>query len=435
MAVPIGSNRDQHPSPGASILLGLLRLDAGSVAVSRVRELPPQAWDEVLALALRHGVASLLQRALQAGGALAALPEPLRARLEHERRATALDNLRNYGEFRRVARMLRDRNVPVIALKGLHLAELVYRDISLRPMIDLDLLVPRAQRKQAIVALRAEGYGLEEQMLERAFEEGGQADAVKAMLDGKYHVGLAPRRLGTVVEIHWSLADPLHPYSAPIEDIWRDALPARLGDADTCVMSPEFLLLHVCAHLAYNHVFAFSLRALCDIAEIVRAHPALDWTAVAERGRRHGWRTGVAAALRLARDHLGAQVPAEALAAIGGDALDTELLAEALAHLLALAEIPDELRAAPSLLVLAGRRGLGAKITMAWDRLFVPRAELALIYGVPEHSARIPLYYAARLRDLVRTYSASAWAFSVSDPQLAATAARQARLAKWIAAA
>ena len=125
-------------------------------------------------------------------------------------------------------------------------------------------------------------------------------------------------------------------------------------------------------------------------------------------------------------------MPADALAAIGGDALAPELLAQALAHLLAFEQIPDELRAAPNLMVLAGQGGLGAKIGIAWNRLFVPRAELALIYGIPEHSARIGLYYAVRLRDLVRTYAASAWAFSVSDPELAATAARHARLSKWI---
>ena len=425
------SNRNERLSAGASALLGLLQLPGIPAPADRLRDLSPRAWEETLAIALRHGVAPLLHRALQSEGALAALPQPLRTRLEEERRATALDNLRNYGEFRRLARVLRERAIPVIALKGLHLAELAYRDLSLRPMVDLDLLVPLTQRKQAIAALRIEGYGCEEPKLENRFDD-GTPDAIEAMLEGKYHVGLAHGRLGTVVEIHWTLADPLYPYAPPLEDIWRCAVPARLGDADTLVMSPEFLLLHVCAHLAYNHVFAFSLRALCDIAEIVRAYPALDWTVLAEHGRRHGWRIGVAAALRLARDHLGAQVPADALEAVGGDALDPALLAEALAHLLAFADIPDELRAAPNLMILAGRRGLGAKIAMAWNRLFVPRAELALIYGIPERSARVALYYAIRLRDLVRTYAASAWAFSVSDPRLAATAARHARLARWI---
>ena len=68
-------------------------------------------------------------------------------------------------------------------------------------------------------------------------------------------------------------------------------------------MSPEFLLLHVCAHLACNHLFSFDLRALADIAEIGRAHPGMDWDAFAEQARMHRWQRGVALALALARRH------------------------------------------------------------------------------------------------------------------------------------
>jgi hypothetical protein len=57
---------------------------------------------------------------------------------------------------------------------------------------------------------------------------------------------------------------------------------------------------------------------------------------------------------------------------------------------------------------------------------------LALLYGVPESSVRLSLYYAVRIGDLLRRYAAGAWALNVADPQLAATAARQARLARWI---
>lgn len=422
MAMPSAS--DPHPrlSPGARALLGFLQPAAGAAAAARVGDLLPQAWDETLELALRHGVAPLLHRALQASGGLAGLPNTLRARLEEQRRATALDNLRNYGQFRRVALALHERDIPVIALKGLHLAELVYRDIGLRPMADLDILVPRTRLEQAVATLRGLDYGFAEDL----------SGAAGAMLNIKCNIGFAHRDLDVWIEVHWSLDEPPERYAAVLENIWRSAVPARLGDADALVMSPEFLLLHVCAHLACNHTFAFSLRALCDIAEIVRVHPALDWTAVADHGRRHGWGRGVAAALRLAGDHLGAVVPADALAALGADALDPGMLAEAMEHLLTSIDMPDELLTAPNLLAIAGKRGPREKLAALWARIFVPRAELALRYGVPERSARLSLYYAVRMRDLLRKYAASAWALNVSDPELAAAAARHARLAKWI---
>ena len=157
MNAPGSSSGHEGLSPAASVLLGLLRPVGTLEPVACVRDLPPQIWDEVLDIALPHGVAPLLHRALQLGNALDAVPEQSRVRLEEERRATAFANLRNLGEFRRVAQALREQDIPVIALKGLHLAELVYRDIGLRPMVDMDLLVPRSQRKDALNVLRKLG--------------------------------------------------------------------------------------------------------------------------------------------------------------------------------------------------------------------------------------------------------------------------------------
>jgi hypothetical protein len=404
------------------MLLGLLRPGGVSAPAAPLQDISLSAWNDTLALAQQHGVAPLLHRALQSGGVLAGFPNHVRARLDEDRRATALDNLRIYGQFQRAARALRERGVPVIALKGLHLAELVYRDISLRPMSDLDILVPRSQVERAVAILHGLDYGYADDL----------SGAAGAMLDIKCNIGFAHREIDVWLELHWSLNEPPARYAAAVDAVWHSAVPARLGDADALVMSPEFLLLHVCAHLACNHTFAFGLRALCDIAEIVRQHPALDWTVVVDHGRRHGWSRGIVAALRLASDHLGVAMPADALAALGADALDPGMLAEAMEHLITGVDMPHALRTAPNPLSLAGKHGPAEKLAALWTRIFVPRAELALRYGVPERSVRLNLFYAVRMRDLLRKYAASAWALNVSDPQLAAAASRHARLVQWI---
>ena len=161
-------------------------------------------------------------------------------------------------------------------------------------------------------------------------------------------------------------------------------------------------------------------------------HPELDWTAVVEHGSRHGWTRGVAAALRLAHDHLDVPVPAPVLAALGGDALDPEMLADALTQLLNATSLPEGLVTAPSLLALSGAASWQQKARLLWHRIFMPRAELALLYGVPRDSPKLSLYYVRRLRDLMRRYAASAWALNVSDPALVETAARHVRLERWI---
>lgn len=417
------SPQNERLSPIVRTLLALLAHPGETGAAKGMPPLSAHAWDELLDLARRHGVTPLLHRALPASGLIPVAPDSLRTRLDEDRRATALANLRNYGEFRRIAQTLRDASIPAMALKGMHLAELVYRDISLRPMSDMDILVPRIEVERTIAALRSIEYGFDEDV----------SGAATGMFGTKCNIGLAHRRFGIWLEIHWTLAEPGDCYAPPMDEIWRCAVPARLGDTDALVMSTEFLLLHVCAHLACNHVFGFNLRGLCDIAEIVRAQPQPDWHAFTDLGKCHGWTRGVAASLRLARDHLGAGVPGEVLAALGGDALGPDLLTDAMEHLLSFSGMAGKLATAPNLLAIAGGGSPWAKCAMLWKRIYVPRAELALLYGVPEHSPRLGLYYAVRLRDLFRKYSTSAWALNVSDPGLAAMAARHARLAKWVA--
>ena len=403
------------PDPGADVLLGLLRCGGDPSAAERLRALSRHGLDDLLGLAHQHGVASLLHRALQSNHGLAALPDHACARLVEARRATALDNLRNFGEFRRIARALQERGIPVIALKGLHLAELVYRDISLRPMSDVDILVPESAVDNTVATLQGLDYDF------------------AAKTPSGYDVSVVHRYTKVLVEAHWGLAAPREPHGPAVDDVWRLARPAKLGDADALVMPPEFLLLHVCSHLACHHFFALDLRALCDIAEIVRGYPLLDWGVVVDQARRHGDGRGVGAALRLAREQLGTAIPESALAAIGADALEPDMLADALEQLGTFSGIRLELRFAPNLVGMTGAVGAIAKISTLWRRIFISRADMASIYGVPEQSARIVLFYAVRLWDLLRKYARSAWALTVSNPQLAATAERHARLTKWIA--
>jgi hypothetical protein len=423
MDAPGRRRRDRRLTETQRALLAFL---SDTVVPDQVPRLSEQAWTDILDLARRHGVMPLLHRGLRARGSFVEVPEPARARLEEDCHENALDNLRNYGEFRHIARALRDRNIPVVPLKGLHLAELVYRDIGLRPMSDLDILVPVAQLGHAIATVHELGYGFDPDV----------AGAVDAILDSKCDIELTHRDMGRLLEIHWSLGEPPGRYLALIDEIWRCAAPARVGDADVLVMPPEFLLLHICAHLACHHAFAFSLRALCDIAEIVRTDPALDWAVVVEQSERCGCSRGVAAALRLAIDHLGVAVPAEARTALGVDAIDPQMLDAAMEHLLTHVDARKDgfkWHHAVNLTTLIARRGPSETRPTAWGRVFVSRAELAMRYGVPRRSPRLGLYYAVRVKDLLCRYTASAWALSVSDPELAAAAARHLRLAKWIA--
>lgn len=385
----------------------------------------PGSWKAVIQLAKASGVAPLLHQALQSSGDAAVIPQHGFAQLAEARRTTGFKNLRAYRELREVGAALARRGIPFVALKGLHLAERVYDDISLRPMSDLDLLLRESDLEQSVSALSTLGFSA----------SGHAIAAARAMADTpKCNFGLRNPRTGCLIELHWALGEPAGRYADFTAEAWRCSEPARLGEAQARILSPAFLMVHVCAHLACSHHFLFSAHGLCDVAEIVHRHPALDWQAVERIARRYGLLRGVASVLRLARDHLGAAIPAEPLAALGCDELDPVLLELAMHHLFEDEPLPHDVHNAPNLLGMATLRNWRSAFSLAIKRILVPPQELSLLYGMPPGSRLAPYYYARRFSDLLRRHAGAAWAMARGGNATARAAERHARLAHWIGA-
>ena len=115
-------------------------------------------WPGLVTSAEQHGLGPLLHAHVRAG--VFAPPEPARRQLwalyERHRRENAV----RLSALEEVLAGLAEAGIPVAVLKGPVLANLVYRDPGLRPMSDLDLLVPfedvvGAQRRLGELGFRA----------------------------------------------------------------------------------------------------------------------------------------------------------------------------------------------------------------------------------------------------------------------------------------
>jgi hypothetical protein len=82
-------------------------------------------------------------------------------------------------------------------------------------------------------------------------------------------------------------------------------------------LAPEDLLLLLCVH-GGKHCWC-QLNWICDVAELLRAHPELDWDQVLEQARTRGGMRMLLLGLRLARDLLEAPVPDEVSEKIAAD--------------------------------------------------------------------------------------------------------------------
>ncbi len=111
----------------------------------------PGSWTSIVELAQRDGVAPQLYAALQQKN-LAAPPE-IQEQLRQAYYGAARLNTLQFQELDRVLGRLAEAGIPTLALKGAALASTVYEGIAPRPMVDLDILVPRDQVPQVPEAL------------------------------------------------------------------------------------------------------------------------------------------------------------------------------------------------------------------------------------------------------------------------------------------
>src|SRR5262249_41515449 len=85
------------------------------------------------------------------------------------------------------------------------------------------------------------------------------------------------------VELHWGIAGTaLFPLDT--QQLWKRLERYTLGGATTLHLGPEDMLLMLCVH-GSKHFFR-RLEWVCDIAELLAAHPSLHWDEVIARAER-----------------------------------------------------------------------------------------------------------------------------------------------------
>jgi hypothetical protein len=177
---------------------------------------------------------------------------------------------------REVAQILARQEIPVIALKGIPLAVAYYDDVGLRPMSDIDLLVPTARTEAAVSALEAAGYSA------KAGEEPHWRDGCIAT-SLEHGAGFVDGS-GRECDLHWHM---LNDCLGDEDDaaFWSRARSHEVHGFPVLFPSPEDLLLHVCAHGIRANAFP-PIRWVADAAVLLR-FPGLEWeTFLAEAERR-----------------------------------------------------------------------------------------------------------------------------------------------------
>ena len=310
----------------------------------------PSAWNRAVDAAVLHQCAPLYRERLSELGLLHCLPGEAQDRLTQIARETALSNLQGLHQLHELMALLQQR-APLLVLKGGYLARACYRDISLRPMRDLDVLARPGDVAMISEVIRGLGY---EQ--DRRFEEAWS----------QLHQEPAFMKRGALpVELHRSLLDNETVFGIDYDGLWARAVPAK-DIPGLLYMAPEDQLVHLCLHAGYCNGLDIGLYAFNDIA-MMAAASGLSWPLLVERAQE--WRAGrcVFLTLRMAQVLVGATVPAEVTAALRPADFSADVLDRAVAsvqHKLAEGYVPASLLAHFVVMICdrERRRALPAKV-------------------------------------------------------------------------
>lgn len=275
----------------------LLAASAPVGGCDRIREFVKRGvdWNEVLRLAERHGVSSLMYRTLEQfeGQVPASALAGLRERSEiNVRKALFLTR-----ELIRVLDCLKGLGIESLPYKGIVLSDNYYGDMALRQCGDLDLFVRAREVGRAKSALQELGFTARMEI---------PADADEDYIAAGHECSFDSRAGKNLLEIQWALQPRYYAVDFDMEGLFARAVEVSFAGQRVKALSVEDLLLVLAIHAA-KHAWG-RLIWLCDIERILQHD--LDWERVRTYARILGVVRILHVTLALTERLLGAEVPA-----------------------------------------------------------------------------------------------------------------------------
>lgn len=219
--------------------------------------------------------------------------DPFMPRLKGIYRFSWCANQRLFHDAAGLVQGLHEAGIRTLVLKGAALSTLYYRDRGVRPMSDVDVLVPVTQAAAAIDCLRDMGWRTSQFVAE----------------DFRYrHATQLLNEDGREFDLHWHAF-----YECLQEDaddgLWRRAVPFSLLHAHTLGLDPSDAFLHTVVHgMRWNEVAA--IRWIPDAMAILRGvGPQIDWDRVLSEAARRRLVLRFGQGVRYLRERFDAPIP------------------------------------------------------------------------------------------------------------------------------
>ncbi|MBN1999193.1 nucleotidyltransferase family protein [candidate division KSB1 bacterium] len=250
-------------------------------------------WEYIIETAWQHRLTPLLYQYLKKMNA--SPPDPaLKQRLEKDYQNRKAHNIIILDALQKFLQVLAKFKIPVIIIKGPYLAEKIYKNVPLRPMNDIDLIIRDHDWLSVKSTLLSLGYKIPD------VRDG-------EVIDYAHYSGqIRCYRPNILVEVHFRLLNMGLPKDESY--IWQRAQKIVLCGAPAYTLSPEDTLVHLLVHM---NVHRFSRMIwFADVYHFLKQTRDLDWDYIVRFAERRRMKPALYGAFQLTEKILKIDVPA-----------------------------------------------------------------------------------------------------------------------------
>jgi len=272
-------------------------------------------WEELISTAQAEGLAPLMYWLLSKSGRFSSIPELTRNTLRTSYYASWMNNQAIFKELEILTQTFEKAEIPLVVLKGACFALTVYPDIGLRPMGDLDVLVPASKLSRAVSIAKSIGYENE-----ISVANPGHIDFYR------HEVCLQKTSSPTIaLELHKGLVSESYRYAIPVDWFWdqtepMDASLSKSKSENFHMLTPTAQVLYASMHAMLQHGGnKAALRWFYDLDRLVRFYAdRLDWDLLLSQSKTFEWGSALDAALSKTVACFNTPIPEQVLNSLAG---------------------------------------------------------------------------------------------------------------------
>ena len=260
-----------------NLSLACARTDANTIEIREILKEKSLNWDYVMEYSIRHDIQPLLYWNLYQIDTEKEVPEKFMAILKKGYYRNVLRNMYIYDELGIVLNAFKDSGINVIVLKGAFLAEIVYKNIGLRSLHDIDLLIRNEDLQKVKKELAELGYDI-------PVHPTRLHEILNDQLDINKEIHFTNQEKKILIDIHWDIIPSDIPLKIDINKFWNNAQSIKIAGIETLTLAVEDLLFHLVLHLDKHmddncsSVAPFQFKGFCDVAEVIKYYDGnINW--------------------------------------------------------------------------------------------------------------------------------------------------------------